>query len=86
MTRQDYEEEDGVLSALNRDASMFQARAIGALVLAVQIKILSKEFHSRFFLKVHLAENLEVADIGYGIRPDVLRVEFEKMEDISEEL
>ena len=60
------------------DASKFQARAIGALILAVQIKILSKEYHSRFFLKVHLAENLEVANIGYGIRPEVLRMEFEK--------
>ena len=86
MSQQDYKGEDGALSVLNRDASKFQAKAIGALVLAVQIKILSKEFHSRFFLKVHLAENLEVADIGYGIRPEVLRVEFEKMEDISEEL
>ena len=46
----------------------------------------SKELHSWFFLKVHLIENLEIADIGYGIGPEILRVEFEKMEDISEEL
>ena len=62
------------------------AKVIGALILMVQIKILSKEFHSRFFLKVNLTEDLEVADIGYGIGHNILRVEFEKMEDIFEEL
>ena len=86
MTRQDYEGEDGALSALNRDASKFQAKAIGALVLPVQIKILSKELHGRLFLKVNLTEYLEVADIGYRIGSDILRVEVEKMEDFSEEL
>ena len=65
---------------------MLHARAIGALILVIQIKILSKEFHSRFFLKVHLAENLEVADIGYGIGTKILRVEFEKMKNVSEVL
>ena len=86
MTRQDYEGEDSALLTLNRDASKLQAKAVGALVLPVQIKILSKQFHGRLFLKVHLTEHMEVADIRYGIGPDILRVEFEKMEDISEEL
>ena len=48
--------------------------------------ISSKEVHGRLFPKVHCVEHLEVADIRYGIGPDILRVEFEKMEDISEEL
>ena len=70
MTRQDYEGEDGTLSALNRDASKFQAKAIGALVLAVQIKILSKEFHSRFFLKVTTQRTwkLQILDMELGPR------------------
>ena len=41
----------------------FQARAVGVFILAVQIEILSKEFNSRFFLKINLAENLEIIDV-----------------------
>ena len=71
---------------LNRDSAKFQARVVRAFILAVQIKVLSEEFHSRLFLKIHLTENLEVADIGYGIGTKILRVEFEKMKNVSEEL
>ena len=86
MTRQDYEGEDSALPTLNGDASKLQAKAVGALVLQVQVKIFSKQFHGQLFLKVHFTEYLEVADVRYGIGPDVLRVKFEKMEDISKEL
>ena len=36
-------------------------------------------------LKIHLTEYLEVANVGNGIGSKVLRVEFEKMKDLSEE-
>ena len=68
------------------NSTKLQTKVVGAFILAVQVKVFSEEFHSRFFLKVHLTKHLEVADIGYGIGPDILRVEFEKMEDIFEEL
>lgn len=86
MTRQDYEGEDSALLTLNGDASKLQAEAIGALVLPVQIKIFSKQFHGRLFLKVHFAEYMKITDIRYGIGPNILRAKFEKMEDISKEL
>ena len=74
------------MSALNWDSTKFQDRAIGTLILAVQIKVLSEEFHNRLFLKIHLTENLKIADVGYGIGSKILRVKFEKMKNISEEL
>ena len=66
---------------LNGDSTEFQARAIGTLILAVQIKVLSEEFHSWLFLKIHLTENLKIADVGYGIGSKILRVKFEKNEE-----
>ena len=37
-------------------------------------------------LKIHLTEHLEVTYVRYGIGPNILRMEFEKVEDLSEEL
>ena len=37
-------------------------------------------------LKIYLTEHLEVIDVRYGVGPDILRVELEKVEDLSEEL
>ena len=45
-----------------------------------------EQLHGWLFLKVHFAEYLEITDIRYGIGPNILRVKFEKMEDISKEL
>ena len=66
------------MSALNRDSAKFQARVVGALILAVQIKVLSEELHSRFFLKIYLTENLKIADIGYRVGSKVLWAKLEK--------
>ena len=66
---------------MNQNSTKFQARAIGAFILAVQIEILSEEFNGRFFLKINLTENLKIADVGYGIGSKVLRVKFEKNEE-----
>ena len=54
---------NSTLSVLNQNSTKFQARAVGAFILAVQIEILSEEFNGRFFLKINLIENLEIADI-----------------------
>ena len=53
--------------ALNRDSTKFQAKVVGAFILAIQIEVLSEEFHGRFFLKINLTENLKIADVGYGV-------------------
>ena len=74
------------MSALNWDSTKFQDRAIGTLILAVQIKVLFEEFHSQLFLMIHLIENLKIADVGYGIGSKILRVKFEKVKNVSEEL
>ena len=46
----------------------------------------SKQLHGRLLLKIYLTEHLEVTDVRYGVGPDILRVEIEKVEDLSEEL
>ena len=55
--------EDSVSSALNRDSTKFQARAVREFILVVQIKIFPKEVDAGLLLKVYFAEDLEVADI-----------------------
>ena len=54
--------------------------------MPVQVKIFSEQFHGWLFLKVYFTEYLEVKDVRYGIRSDILRMELEKVEDLSEEL
>ena len=57
--------EKAVSPSLNGDATKFQAWPVGALVLTVQVENLSEEQQAGLFSKVHLAEHLEVADIGH---------------------
>ena len=54
---------EAVSPALNGDSTKFQARPVGTLVLAVQIKKLSKEQQAGLFSKIDIAEYLEVAYI-----------------------
>ena len=54
---------EAVSPALNGDSTKFQARPVGALILAVQIKELSKEQQAGLFSKIDFAEYLKVADI-----------------------
>ena len=54
---------EAVSPALNGDSTKFQARPVGALVLAVQIKELSKEQQAGLFSKIDFAEYLKVANI-----------------------
>ena len=55
--------ENSISSPLNRDPSKFLAGPVSEFILAVQIKILSEEFNTGFFLKVYFTEDLEIADI-----------------------
>ena len=71
---------------LNWNSAKFQAKAVGALILAVQVKVLSKELHSWFFLKIYLTKNLKIADVGYRVGSNILWMKLEKMQDILEEL
>ena len=79
MAWQDYLREDGISSALNWNPAKFQAGTIGVLFLAVQVEVFPEEFNGRFFLKVNFAKNLEFTNIRYGIGPNILRMEFEKV-------
>ena len=54
---------EAVSPALNGDSTEFQAWPVGTLVLAVQIKELSKEQQAGLFSKIDFAEYLEVAYI-----------------------
>ena len=54
---------EAISPAFNGDSTKFQARPVGALVLAVQIKELSKEQQAGLFSKIDFAEYLEVAYI-----------------------
>ena len=74
------------MSALNWDSTKLQTKAVGAFVLAVQIKVFSEKFHGRFFLKIYLTKNLKIADIGYRVGSNVLWMKLEKMQNVSEEL
>ena len=78
MTQQDNKGEDDAPSVLNRDAPKFQTKAIGALVLPVQIKVFFKQLYGRLLLKIHLTEYLEVTNVGNRIGSEVLRMEFKK--------
>ena len=55
--------EEAISSSLNGYSTKFQARPVGALVLAVQIKELSEEQQAGLLSKVDFAEHLEVAYI-----------------------
>ena len=59
--------------------------AVSKLILVVQIEILSKEVNTGFFLKVYFTEDLEVANIGNGVGPDILRVKLHEVQDVMEE-
>ena len=47
---------------------------------------ISEQFHYGLLLKEHLTEHLEVTNIGYGIGPNILRMELEKVKNFSEKL
>ena len=63
VTWQADKREDSISSALNRDPAKFQAGPVRELILAVQIKIFSKEIDVGLLLKVYFAENLKIANV-----------------------
>ena len=54
--------------------------------MAVQVKVFSEKFQAGLFSKVYLTEHLKVAYVRHGVVSDVLRMEVEKAQNISEEL
>ena len=60
-------------------------RAIFAFSLAVYIEELFEEGDGGCYLKINLAEDLEVANIGHRVRPYILRVQIEIVKEVSEE-
>ena len=77
--------ENGVSATLNGNSSEFLTGAVGKLVLPVQIEIFSEKVDTGFFLKVNFIEDLEVADVGNGIGPDMVRVKLHEVQEITEE-
>ena len=77
---------EAVSPALNGDSTKFQARSVGALSLAVQIKEFSEEQQAGLLSKVDLAEYLEVAYVGHRIGSYVLWPQVEEIQHISKEL
>ena len=47
--------------------------------------IIAKNIDRGFFLEIYLTQNLELTDIGDRIRTYVLRMELEKVQNISKE-
>ena len=47
--------------------------------------VISKNVNRGFFLQIHLAQDLELADIGDGIGAYVLRMKLKKVQNISKE-
>ena len=49
------------------------------------MEAVSEQLNCGLLLKIDLTKYLEIANIGYGIGPNVLRRKFEKVKDLSEE-
>ena len=76
---------EAVSPALNGDSTEFQAWPVGTLVLAVQIKELSKEQQAGLFSKIDFAEYLEVAYISHGIGSYVLWPQTKEVQNLPKE-
>ena len=73
-------------SFLNRYHAKLYIGAVGELSMEVQVKEISEQFKSWFFLQVNFTKHLEVTNVGQRVRSNILRMELEVGKHIPEKL
>ena len=70
---------------LNRYTAKYSIGAITKFCTAVQMEEISEKFNCWLLLQIDFTEDLKVANIGHGVRSNILRVELEACKHIQEE-
>mgnify|MGYP006267789457 CR=1 FL=1 len=77
---------DNIFSSLDRNLAKLKTGSVGHFCLAVQIVKFFEKVNNGFLLKVYFTKDLEVADVGDRIGPDILRMKLIKIQNVAEEL
>ena len=77
--------EADIFPLLNSHSTKFSVGSVYKLCTTVQIEEIPKQFNRGLLLKISIAKYLEIANIGYRVCSNVLRMELEASKYISEE-